>query len=126
MERSVHIQGQEAMEYDAVIVCRKRLPAPAIEWQELEELVWDRARETQAQLAEMNGTVSKMEIAVIVMGKCLEHFSQHYPHVIRDGVAVSAREAISSMRAIIDELTALAQPYAVALQPRLIKEADDS
>jgi putative DNA methylase len=126
MGRSVHIQGQEAMEYDAIIVCRKREPAPAIEWQELEEQIWQRARETQTQLAQVNGTVSKMETAVIVMGKCLEFFSRHYPHVVRDGVPVSATEAITSMRSLIDEMTALTQLHAVAFQPRLIKEADDS
>jgi adenine-specific DNA methylase len=114
------------MEYDAIIVCRKREPALAIEWQELEEQIWQRAQETQTQLAQANGTVSKMETAVIVMGKCLEFFSRHYPRVVRDGVPVSAKEAITSMRALIDEMAALNQLQAAAFQPRLIKEADDS
>lgn len=126
MGRSVHIQSQEAMEYDAIIVCNKREIALAIDWQELEERIWQRAQETQVQLAEINGTISKMETSVIVMGKCLEFFSQHYPRVVRDGVPVSATEAIASMNALIDEMTALSQPYTIAFQPRLLKEADDS
>jgi putative DNA methylase len=126
MGQSVHIQGQEAMEYDAIIVCRKRTVAQAIEWQALEEQIWEKAQEAQAQLARANGTVSRMETSVIVMGKCLEFFSQHYPRVIRDGVPVSTREAIANMKSIIDEMTALSKPYAAAFQPRLIKEADDS
>ena len=125
MGQSVHIQGQEAMEYDAIIVCGKCESAPAIEWQELECLVWERAQEAQAQLAQANGTVSRMETSVIVLGKCLEFFSQHYPRVFRDGTAVSATEAVASMKDIIDELAALTQPYAATFQPRLIKEDDD-
>ena len=126
MGRSVHIQGQEAMEYDAVMVCRKREPAPPIEWQEVQDRVWEQAQEAQARLAQANGTVSRMETSVIVLGKCLEFFSQHYPHVIRDGVDMSAAEAVASMKAIIDELAAATQPYSVIYQPRLIKEANDT
>jgi adenine-specific DNA methylase len=125
MGRSVHIQGQEAMEYDAIIFCRKRTPAPAIEWQELEQRIWERAHRVQTQLARANGAVSKMETAVIVMGKCLEFFSQHYPDVTRDGLRVTAKEAIANMKSIIDEMTALQQPYARVIQPRLFKEADE-
>lgn len=126
MGRSVHIQGQEAMEYDAIIVCSKRGSAPVIEWQDLEERIWERAKEAQAQLVRANGTVTKMETAVIVMGKCLEFFSQHYPRVVRDGLPVSAVEAIANMTSLIDEMAALTKPYTVAFQPRLIKETDDS
>jgi adenine-specific DNA methylase len=126
MGRSVHIQGQEAMEYDAIIVCSQREAALEVEWQELEEKIWARAEEAQVQLAEINGTVSRMETSVIVMGKCLEFFSQHYPRVVRDGMPVSAVEAIATMSTLIDEMAALSQPYAAAFQPRLIKETDKS
>lgn len=116
MGRSVHIHGQEAIEYDVIVVCRKRASrrewalAPATEWSELESYVRARAQEAQMQLAQANGSVSKMETAVIVLGKCLEFFSQHYPAVIRDGVPVSATEAVTSMNAIINELTTLPRP----------------
>lgn len=126
MGRSVHIQAQEAMEYDAILVCSKREAAAAIKWEELEERIWRRARAAQMQLAEINGSVSRMETSVIVMGKCLEFFSQHHPYVVRDGMPVSASEAIVGMQAVIDEIAALTQPYAPAFQPRLLREDEES
>jgi hypothetical protein len=38
---------------------------------------------------------------------------------------VTAKEAIASMKSIIDEMTALQRPYATAIQPRLFKEAEE-
>ena len=124
MGRSVHIQGQESMEYDAIIVCGKRKEATAIEWQELEGEIRMRAQEAQDEMAKANGSVSEMETSVIVMGKCLEFFSQHYPRVIRDGLRVNAIEAIVSMKSIITEMSALSLSYKPTYQPRLIKEDD--
>jgi len=112
MPISVHIYNQEAIEYDAIIICHKRTAQAIAHWDELEDQIRSTAKETLMQLTKANGVISKMDTSVIVLGKCLEFYSKHYPNVVRDGRAVSIKEAIQSMQQIINELVTMELPGA--------------
>lgn len=105
MPMSVHIQNQKAMEYDAIIFCRKRVSETSIGWDELERQIRHKAGEILRQLTATNGAVSKPDTSVIVLGKCLEFYSKYYPNVTKDGRTVSVEEAINSMQSIVETLT---------------------
>jgi len=107
MPISVHIHNQEAMEYDAVLFCRKRVGEKAIAWDELEDKIRSRAAEALAELRQRNGPLSKMDTTVIVLGKCLEFYSQYYPHVTQDGQRVGVGEAVDRMTDLIDTLATI-------------------
>jgi len=82
MGGSLHIRDLEAIEYDAVIVCRKRLGDGHISWEQLEDQIHFQAAETLRQLQTNAQGLSRADISVIVLGKCLELYSQHYPNVM--------------------------------------------
>jgi len=106
MPISVHIYDQEAMEYDTIIVCQKRQMGAAIAWDELEERIRSRALEALSQLPRGNGALSRMDTSVIVMGKCLEFYSQYYPNVTQDGQQVSVETALDKTKGVLDALMA--------------------
>jgi adenine-specific DNA methylase len=113
MKISVHIHNQEAIEYDAIIVCHKRTTEASATWNELEDQIRTRALETLVQLTEANEAISKVDTSVIVLGKCLEFYSRCYPNVTRDGRPVTIKEAIESMQHIVNELAAMELPGTV-------------
>lgn len=111
MPISVHIHNQEAIEYDAIIVCHKRTTEASARWDEahwdeMEEQIRTKAIEILTGVTQANGAISKMDTSVIVLGKCLEFYSKCYPNVIRDGRIVSVEEAVENMQLIVDALAA--------------------
>ena len=128
MRISVHIHNQEAIEYDAIIICHKRTTEASATWDELEDQIRTRAEKTLVQLTEANGPVSKVDTSVIVLGMCLEFYSRCYPNVTRDGQPVTIKEAVESMEHIVNALAAMELPSGVhqnrarAKQLRLLEE----
>jgi adenine-specific DNA methylase len=104
MSTSLHIRNQQAIEYDAIIVCRKRLDAGRISWEQLEDQIHFQAARTLAQLQAESQGLSRADVAVIVLGKCLELYSKHYPHVMEGGTALSVEETLDRLWTIIDSL----------------------
>jgi len=105
MSTSLHIRGQQAIEYDSVIVCRKRVDEGRISWEQLEDQIHYQAAEALRQLQAERQIHSRADISVIVLGKCLELYSKHYPEVIEAGQQVHVSEAIARLWTIIDSLS---------------------
>jgi putative DNA methylase len=105
MSTSLHIRDQQAIEYDSIIVCRKRVDEGRISWEQLEDQIHFQAAETLHQLQESGPGLSRADVAVIVLGKCLELYSKHYPEVIEDDQPVPVGEAIDRLWTIIDSLS---------------------
>ena len=101
---SLHIRDQEAIEYDAIIVCRKRLGDGHISWEQLEDQIHFQAAETLHQLQTTGQGLSRADVSVIVLGKCLELYSKHYPHVVERERTVRVEEAVTRLWTIIDSL----------------------
>lgn len=108
---SMHIKGKDAIEYDAVVVCRKRSPGPEISWEEMEDRIYFEARRS---LEELTGTASgrsspscrpsKVDVMVVVLGKCLQVYSQHYPRVAAGGKPVGVEAAVQRIWEIVDDI----------------------
>jgi putative DNA methylase len=103
-EFSLHIRDQEAIEYDSIIVCRKRLGNGRISWEQLEDQIHFQAAETLERLQSESPGLSRADISVIVLGKCLELYSKHYPEVVEGEQSVSVEEAVNRLWGIIDSL----------------------
>jgi adenine-specific DNA methylase len=101
---SLHIRDQEAIEYDAVVVCRKRLGNGRISWAQLEDQIHFQAAATLEQLKTSGPGLGKADISVIVLGQCLKLYSQHYPEVLENGEPVKVNEALHKLWGIIDSL----------------------
>jgi len=101
---SIHIRDQRAIEYDSIIVCRKRTGDGHISWEQLEDQIHFQAAETLRQLQATRQGLSRADISVIVLGKCLELYSQHYPNVVEGDKPISVEEAVVRMWGIIDSL----------------------
>jgi len=102
---SIHIRAQEAIEYDSVIVCRKRTGDGHISWEQLEDQIHFQAAETLHQLQANGQGLSRADVSVIVLGKCLELYSQHYPNVMEGDQPVPVEEAVVRLWGIIDSLS---------------------
>jgi len=109
---SIHIRDQEAIEYDSVIVCRKRTGDGHISWEQLEDQIHFQAAETLRQLrrpepveGQASGQgLSRADVSVIVLGKCLELYSKHHPNVMEGDQPVRVKEAVVRLWGIIDSL----------------------
>ncbi len=101
---SLHIRDQEAIEYDAIIVCRKRTGDGHISWEQLEDQIHFQAAKTLRQLQTTGQGLSRADISVIVLGKCLQLYSQHYPNVMEGEKTVPVDKAVVRMWSIIDSL----------------------
>lgn len=104
MSRSIHIQNQEAMEYDAIIVCKKQPQPQPITWQALEERIQEAGKDLWRQMMNTNGDLKPVDASVIVLGKCLEFYSQHYPLVTDHGNQVTVGEAVKRMAFVVEEV----------------------
>ena len=99
-----HIKNKDSIEYDAIIVCRKRTDEKAITFEKYEEELYLKARDIIENEKKKRPTLSKGDISVIVFGKCLEIYSKYYPHVTKEGADVSVEEATTKVWEIIDQL----------------------
>ncbi len=98
MPLSVHIQKKQTISYDAVLVCRKRQRSTPSTWAVIEDEIRDRASRALDALRGNGHRVSPWNKYVIVLGKCLECYSLHFPEVFdEDGSAVSVAAAIARM-----------------------------
>lgn len=107
MDTSPHIRNKASIEYDMIVVCRKRGKSKEISWKSLEEEIYLRARE---EIKELEGKkeISEGDKFVIAMGQTLEVFSNYYPNILMDGEKIIEKEkgisqAIEHIRKLVDE-----------------------
>lgn len=104
MRGSTHIHGKANIEYDMIVVCRKRTEEPdEVSWRSLEDDIYFRAREEIKRLEQSGSRLTQGDIFAVTMGKCLEVYSQHYPNVVRDEEQMSVESAIETIRDIVDK-----------------------
>ncbi len=103
MSTSLHIQKKGNIEYDMIIVCRKRDDEPEEGiWSEMEDRIYLEAKEEVEKLRTEDRELTQGDMFVITIGKCLEIYSKHYPEVYRDGEKVSVSDALESIQEIVD------------------------
>lgn len=96
--------GRATVDYDTIIVCRKRQEDPEeVSWKSLEDDIYFRAEDEIDRLEQAGRRLTGGDIFVVAMGKCLEIFSKHYPNVTRDGEQMDVVEAVDAIKEIVDE-----------------------
>ncbi len=101
---SVHIHNQKSPSYDAILVCRKRLSSLPIRWSKLKKQIVRRAFRTVAALRKSDGHLSAVDTFVVVLGKCLEAYSRHYPNIQGINGPITIDDALFEMEAVVQSL----------------------
>jgi putative DNA methylase len=105
MPLSVHIHQCQSISYDAILVCRKRMRSAPSTWPVVVGEIRDRASRALDGLRGNGHRVSALDHYVVVMGKCLECYSVHFPEVFDgEGSVVSVGEAIARMKRFADAM----------------------
>ncbi|MFW9944116.1 MAG: DUF1156 domain-containing protein [Candidatus Sifarchaeia archaeon] len=103
MKASTHLYDMSNIIYDMIIVCRKRTEGAVLaEWSSIKKTVSRTTRETLDYLVKNGERPSPLDIFVMALGRCLEQYSKHYPNVVDEGEKVGVREALDSIRHILD------------------------
>jgi adenine-specific DNA methylase len=104
MRGSTHIHEKANIEYDMIVVCRKRKEDPeTVSWRSLEDEIYFRAEEEITRLEESGSRLTQGDVFAVTMGKCLEVYSRHFPNVTHEGAQMSVNDAVETIRDIVDE-----------------------
>jgi adenine-specific DNA methylase len=104
MRGSTHIHEKANIEYDMIVVCRKREEEPeAVSWRSLEDEIYFRAEEEINRLEESGSRLTQGDVFAVTMGKCLEVYSRHFPNVTHEGEEMTVTGAVETIRDIVDE-----------------------
>lgn len=115
---SIVIQATKGITYDIVHVCRKRLGEPeAIPWTRLRREVQREARAQLRQLEQGKDVLPGPDVWMILLGKALKLFSQHYGKVLdADGQPLDLDEAMERISLLVREIRGEELPLPAALQ----------
>ncbi|MGD9381416.1 MAG: DNA methyltransferase, partial [Candidatus Thorarchaeota archaeon] len=103
MRASTHLHDMLNIVYDMVIVCRKRAETTSSKsWRVIKKSIKKSTQQTIQNLIKNGESPSELDTFVMALGKCLEHYSKHYPQVMDGDRRVSVREALDSIRVVLD------------------------
>ncbi|PXF60468.1 MAG: hypothetical protein C4B59_09345 [Candidatus Methanogaster sp.] len=100
-----HIRDKNSIEYDAIIICRKRTEEKRTTFENYEEELYINAKKIIENERKKRPHLSRGDISVIVFGKCLEIYSEYYPNITSNGELVSVDTAIDKVWEIIEQLS---------------------
>ena len=107
MPLSVHIHNYESMSYDAILVCRKRGRPSRESWAAVQAEIERRAGKAVEALGVSDLKLASLDSYVLVLGKCLECYSAHYPEIYTgqgQERRVSIEEALRGAEDIVTQL----------------------
>lgn len=122
-ENSLHLMNNEAISYDLIHVCKKRINGSSISkrsWAGVRLEIRQRARE-EIKLIE-SGKYGKekllpTDINIILIGKCLELYSKHYGAIVdHEEKPIPIKEALGDIRMMIDQLLTKDNPLPPELE----------
>ena len=99
--------GSQTIEYDIIHVCRKRLNEPElVSYAKMRRFVKDEASRLKSLLESVHGkTLPEADLRVILRGKSLEFYSQHYGQVqTGTGEMLGVRDALLGINQMLDDL----------------------
>ena len=94
----------KSINYDAIIVCRKREKSESIIWEDLEDQLYDQLDELAHQIRVNYNLLSKGDQMIILFGRCLEIVSK-FPEIYENEVEVPINKLITRVLKIVDEKT---------------------
>ena len=102
MKTSTHILDKANIEYDMIIICRKRLKdSRRVEWHNLEDEIFLLVENTIKSIEESNN-ITEGDKFVIAMGKCLEIYSKNWPEVYDRNELLKIENAVEDIKIIVD------------------------
>jgi hypothetical protein len=115
---SIVIQSTGGITYDIIHVCRKRLgDVEPIAWTQLRKQVREEARQQLEALEATGDVLPGPDVWMILLGKALKLFSQHYGKVIgHDGEPLDLDEALERLRVLVREVRGEDLPLPTALR----------
>lgn len=118
---SLHIKDKEAIAYDLIHVCRPRLANTARRsWAGLKAQVRRRAQEEirQIETGRYGGSpLPAPDIRMVIIGKCLEVYSQHFGAVIDwQGEPLPLRAALQDIRLMVEQIASSEHPLPSELE----------
>ena len=99
--------GSKKIEYDVIHVCRKRLKEPEpVSYAKMRRFVREEAERLKGLLESVHGkTLPEADLRVILRGKSLEFYSQHYGTVLTGtGDVLDVRDALLGINRILDDI----------------------
>ncbi len=106
--------------YDIPFICRKR-PGDGQPggWETLKDEIYFAAQSSVERLKTSGRQLSDGDLFVIVMGRCLEIYSKHWPHVLKEGQPVGVDQAVDDLDDLVDSLI---KSYELKLLPPTLDE----
>lgn len=103
MSVSRHIHNKGNIEYDMIIVCRKRQKNLGEKsWEGMQDQIYFKAQDAIENLESKDERITEGDMFVIAMGKCLEEYSKYYPNVVKNGEKIDVKTALEEIREIVD------------------------
>ncbi|MFQ5858905.1 MAG: DUF1156 domain-containing protein, partial [Anaerolineae bacterium] len=119
MSTSTHIMAG-GISYDIPFVCRKRRgDGQTISWEALKDEIYFAAQESVERIKTSGRSISDADLFVIVMGRCLELYSKHWPNVFKEGRRVDVDQAVDDLDGLVDSLI---KSYELKLLPASLDE----
>ncbi len=104
MKTSTHLHGVENITIDLIFVCRKRKTSPpTMEWEKIREMMVQSSRKMIEKCREDGKEIGEKDVFVMILGRCLEIYSQYYPNIIENGRRVGVQEAVDTISEIVAE-----------------------
>ncbi|MHA2395290.1 MAG: DUF1156 domain-containing protein [Candidatus Thorarchaeota archaeon] len=105
MKASTHLHELENIVYDMIFVCRKRREETAPKsWKSIISSIEHSVTKTIAGLQTNGETPSSVDTFAMVLGKCLELYSKHYPVVMDGDKVVDPETALESIEKLLGGL----------------------
>jgi len=122
-ENSMHLMANDAISYDLIHVCRKNDSNEVTTtraWAGIRQEIRRRARE-EARLIESGRygkeSLSAADIAILLIGKCLEQYSRHYGAVVdHEDKPVPIHRALAEIRMMVDQIISHERPLPQELE----------
>jgi adenine-specific DNA methylase len=91
--------------YDIPFVCRKRSgDGQVVSWEALKDKIYFAAQESVERIKTSGRSISDADLFVVVMGRCLELYSKHWPNVLKEGQRVDVDRAVDDLDGLVDSL----------------------
>jgi len=101
----LRIVGKKAIQYDTIIVCRKRISEPSeVSWNSLKIQIYGETKKMIERLLKTRPHLGEGDVKIIAMGKGLELYSKHYPKVLFKDGYLEPRDATFLMDEMVDQI----------------------
>ncbi len=105
MKASTHLHDLENIVYDMIFVCRKRGDETVPKsWKSIKRSIESSVSKMKVRLQRNGETPSSVDMFAMVLGKCLELYSKHYPMVMDGDTVVGPEVALESIEELLGGL----------------------